>query len=288
LVQVVFGGNADLEKVSTADGRKLFVEGRPGVLDTSTNGLAHDVVRLPNYAADTKTKRPRSNGPRFTLDRALKLSPEQTQAEQKMQEDYAADYDGSKQIYLITNPKLANVTFQLARKSAKQPVRAMIGQASNFFEVKASSANWAVLHPALTIHSVEAFGAGAGAGVTVAEANGAPQKLTFSRGVVSPQRKTVQVETSEEVAASGAMQARSGGSDTLELLTVGGGGQARITGHMFTETGVVSDLAERTAAFGKVAPVRCALAKAIGRREPAGCRRFMRRPDMIRISKSMN
>jgi hypothetical protein len=194
---IIFSSNTNVEQVSDPSGKKLFAANRPGVMDRSRQGFGRSVVRIPRFAQSDQ-KRPRTSGPRFTLDHARKISPQLASQGDEIRKEYESDYSSSGEIYLATDGKVSNLTFAVSSKDPAHPVRALIGRKGEFVEINISSANANTIHPSLVIHSTGDLNSG----TTIQDRNGASLKVTFTHGLVSSQESTVTLQKTAEIPAA--------------------------------------------------------------------------------------
>ncbi len=245
ILTVVFGGNAAVEQVTDSAGRKLFADPARQIVDNSPNGLGHDVARLLDYhATGQAATRPRHGKP-LSLALAPKMTPELAASVHRNEVEYDADYGASKEIYVVLNSKLQGLTFSLAGARADRPVRAMIGQRGNFFEMKAASDAPQALHPSLTLRSA----ADLNAGISVGSTEGRAFRVAFAHGEVAANR-TMRVERSEDIPGT-AVQATAAPDGTLQVLAAGGtAAQAKVGVQTIGATGAIADLPERVMPVG--------------------------------------
>ena len=78
----------------------------------------------------------------------------------------------------------------MTARDASKPVRALVHQGGNFFEVSATSAASGPVHPALIVHSASDI---PGAGATVMTTDGKSLKTSFTYG------KTVDAESAVHI-----------------------------------------------------------------------------------------
>jgi hypothetical protein len=236
ILHVIFGADVNLEQVSDSKGRKLFLEGRNGEIDFSPSGLGQSVMHVPMYGAETPPKRPRSGGPVFKLDNAIAETPAMRERIAQFDKTYAADYGGSGMVFVVTEPNLADLTFTLSGKNPARPVRALVRQQDHFFELR-SSASTAAARPLLVVHNAENLAAG---GVSVKSADATALKVAFTRGLVSPQAKTVTVEQTAEVEVLAATGVRVNNNE-LEVMTAGSPARTQLTRRVIDVQGEVTE-----------------------------------------------
>ncbi len=236
--KVIFGSGVTVEQVSDGAGRHLFVDGRPGELDTSAKGLGHSVFRVPMYEQAAKPKRPRVGGPVFTLDHAIAETPAMRDQTQKMEATYAADYAGSGSVYVTPDPTLADLTFTLSSKDAARPVRALISQQDEFLEMRATATTSAATHPLLVVHNLRSLAA---TGVTLQTRDAAtPLKVTFTHGLISQQAKSMTIEKTADITVSSATKVQIT-NNAMELLTASAPTQTQISKQVIGENGAVTE-----------------------------------------------
>lgn len=221
LAKIIFGAGVTVEQVTDQSGRRLFVDGQPGVLDTSANGLGRSLLRLPAYAADPK--RPRSSGAAFGLNHAVATTSAVDAQLRQLDTEYA-DYLASGQIYIAPNAALSNLTFTVSSSNAAKPVRALVSQGTQFLEVRAMASGAAALHPNLVVHNL----ANLSAGMTMSDRNGAAAQVVFSQGEISRTAGTVTIQRTDPLALSPSLKLQSV-NDQVQVLTTGQVAATRIT-----------------------------------------------------------
>jgi hypothetical protein len=216
IAKVIFGSDVTVEQVSDSAGRRLFVEGRPGVIDPSTNGLSRSVLHLPMYSASSEPKRPRSGGARFALDYAISVPSAIASQGQQIEDEYEKDYAGSGEIYVVLDGKLSDLTFTLSGTNPARPIRSLVSLSGKFFELSSVATTSTVVHPSLVIHSLSDLASG----VTIQDRAGAPLKVTLAYG--SRQTNTVRIQKADEFLANAATKVRVAATNgEMELLTAG-------------------------------------------------------------------
>ena len=89
------------------------------------------------------------------------------------QDEYGADYDGAAQLYVATGTDLKDLTFTLSARHPGLPVRALVHQNSQYFEVKSVPATTTLPKSSLVVHDL----ADLATGVSVQDNNGTPLKV---------------------------------------------------------------------------------------------------------------
>ena len=238
LTKVVFGSGTTVEQVTDSAGRHLFVDGRPGEVDTSARGLGRSLFRAPMYEQATRPKRPRAAGPALTLDHAVAETPAVRDQIQKLDATYAADYAGSGSVYVTTDPTLADLTFTLSGRDAARPVRALVSQQGEFFEMRSTGTTPAAARPLLIVHSLRSLAA---SGVTVQSRDGTPpMKVSFTHGVISQQAKSATIERTDDIAVSSGAKARIT-NNAMELLTASAPAPTQVSKQVVGENGAVTE-----------------------------------------------
>ncbi len=215
LLEVIFGSDVAVDQVSDSKGRKLIVDGK---LDGSERGLGRVVVKLPDYAAAERPRRPRSGDPKKVLKVARE--PAGTAAQQAVlaqyEREYGTDYADSRSVYVVRGTDLSDLTFTLSSKVAGKPVRAMINQGDSFIEVKSASGSGSgLIHPALTIHNAADV---AGSGVTLSSVDAKGLKVSFTHGLYDEAGKMETLQQSADIAMTISAKA-SIASGALHLAT---------------------------------------------------------------------
>jgi hypothetical protein len=192
MVKVIFGNDVNVEQVTDATGKRLYVPGRPNVLDKSTQGLSNQLIRVP-FLAQNQYGRPRNRGPAFKLNNALNLTPAMQAQIQKLQSEYEADYGGSGQIFLAPAKQLSSLTFTVSGKSSSRPVRMLVGQSGQFYEIKSNAQSGG--HPTLVIHNLAQLEDG----ISVQSRDQAPLKVAVTHGLVSAQNGNITLQRTDEM-----------------------------------------------------------------------------------------
>jgi hypothetical protein len=134
-VQIIFGSNAKVEQVTDAKGRKLFLPGTQKI-DAGDAGLGKAVLRLPVYSQS----RPRNGDPLYKVTNPAK-PPFSAATVIGFERDYAADYRNLRSSFVVRGADLSGLTFQVSSGDASKPVRSLIYQRGQFFEIKTASAS---------------------------------------------------------------------------------------------------------------------------------------------------
>jgi hypothetical protein len=174
LIQVMFG-SADVQQVTDSHGRKLF---RPdGSIDTSPTGLGTAVFRIPYYGQAT-----RNGQPALSLTSNVLEPSSNARTVARLEQEYGAEYAQASNVFMIDPNKVADLTFQTGARSSGKPVRMLVHQNNEFFEIRATNLAAAGQPLGLTIHQTTALGAG---GITVKSLDGRPALATVTNGINS-------------------------------------------------------------------------------------------------------
>ena len=200
IVEVLFGANTQIQQVTDARGRKLFLNGTQ-TLDSSAAGLGNSLFRLPSLHQNS-AKRPRQSGPRYTTVNPVELPPSFAPAAAKLDAEYAADYSNPRNFFITSETSLADLSFQIRAADSSRPVRAMIHQGNQFFEVNLRTSQ-AAAGAMLLLHQPSALAA---QGVILRSADGKPVSAAVTFG--SNLQGIVHVERTAEIPLSGTLRAR--------------------------------------------------------------------------------
>jgi len=243
LVNVIFGADVNVEQITDSKGRRMFVQGKPGQIDFSESGLGHSVMRLPHYGVTAGEKRPRSSGPVYTLNHALTETPAISAQVAQLEKTYGEDYANSGMIYLVTDKDLTDLTFTLSGKNAAKPVRALIRQGQQFFEMRAiaqtagttAAGTAAVSHPALTLHGIENL---ANTGMTVKSLDAAALSVNFTHGAGAADKKSITLQQTEALAVSAGTKVRLANNE-IEVSAAGNAASTKVSKRVIDVTGKV-------------------------------------------------
>ena len=134
------------------------------------------------------------------------------------QDEYGADYDGAAQLYVATGTDLKDLTFTLSARHPGLPVRALVHQNSQYFEVKSVPATTTLSKSSLVVHDL----ADLATGVSVQDNNGTPLKVVFTHGAKSMTDHSMTVEKTDEVAVTAApVRAQLTPTKGLQVLAAG-------------------------------------------------------------------
>lgn len=203
VVAIIFGGNTNIDQVTDSRGRKLFLPGGHQ-LDTSSTGLARSLVKLPLYGQGAST-RPRSDAPAYALNHAVQVPIAAQAAIERLDKEYADDYGGSGDIFLVNEPDLADLTFQLSANDAEHPVRAMVRQGNQFFEIHITGAAGSIARPTLVVHNPSNIQSN---GVGVQSTDLKPLMADFTFGQTLDATSTVRVQQTSPIALVAGAQIR--------------------------------------------------------------------------------
>ncbi|MBV9117894.1 MAG: hypothetical protein JOY63_11100, partial [Acetobacteraceae bacterium] len=141
-------------------------------------------------------------------------------------------------VYVTTDPTLADLTFTLSGRDAARPVRALVSQQGEFFEMRSTGTTPAAARPLLIVHSLRSLAA---SGVTVQSPNGtAPMKVSFTHGVISQQAKSATIERTADIAVSSGAKARIT-NNAMELLTASAPAPTQVSKQVVGENGAVTE-----------------------------------------------
>jgi hypothetical protein len=212
LVKIVFGNGVNVEQVTDETAKRLYVPGQGKVLDKSPQGLGNQLIRVP-LLAQNQFGRPRAKGPAFTLNHALNLTPAMQSQVQKVESQYEADYGNSGQIFLAPAKQLSSLTFTLSSANPSRPVRMLVGQNGQFYEIK-SNVQTTAAHPTMVIHNL----ANLSDGVSVQNRDQSALKVTVTHGLISQQNNNITLQTTAELPVGTALTKFSLAADkTLQL-----------------------------------------------------------------------
>lgn len=242
IIDVLFGNDVTIEQVTDSTGKHLYLPNRPGMIDNSAQGFGRSLVRLPLFAqSDVSQKRPRSSGPPMVLARNQNLSGEVMRRVQQMEHEYA-DYTGSGQIYLATATALKDLTFTLSSKNPTRPVRALVGQAGQFYEIKSAPQTPALTSPSLVIHSLSNFGAG----MSIQDRKGTPLKVTFTHGLASNATHAITIQKTDEISVSAApVKVQLAANSELEVVSAGPAAPTKVNTQVIEANGNARTLPTR-------------------------------------------
>jgi len=245
LVKIVFGNGVSVDQVTDATGKRLYVPGQGKVLDKSAQGIGNQLIRVP-MLAQNQFGRPRTKGTALTLNHGQSLTPAMQSQVQTMASEYEADYGNSGQIFLAQPNQLSTLTFTLSGANASKPVRMLVGQGGQFYEIKAN-AQTATAHPSVVVHNL----ADLSSGISIQSRDQSSLKVTVTHGLISQQNNSITTQTTGELPVGSALAKFSLAADkTLQLSTTSAVGSIPVN------TRIVDKNARVT-----VAPVRTMTAK---------------------------
>jgi hypothetical protein len=207
IIEVIFGGNTQVQQVTDAKGRKLFIEGTQ-IIDTSAAGLGASLFRLPAFHQNSGS-RPRVSGSKYTTVSSTQPPAAFAQVSAKLDAEYAADYGSSSSIFLTTDTSLANLSFSIGAADVTKPVRAMVHSGNQFFEVNIAPSPGSG-SAALVLPQPSALAA---QGVKLQTVGTKPLSATLALG--SNLRGVVTVQRTAAISISGSVQAKAAQSDLV-------------------------------------------------------------------------
>ncbi|WP_218511800.1 hypothetical protein [Variovorax sp. dw_308] len=188
-VQIIFGSNAKVEQVTDTKGRTLFLPGSQKI-DTSASGLGKAVLHLPVYSQS----RPRNGDPLYKVTNPAK-PPLSADTVARFEKEYAADYRDLRSSFIVKSADLSRLTFQVSSVNTSRPVRSLIYQRGQFFEIKATSAS----RLAITIANPSSLASG---GIYFDNEATGPISAVFTSGQLTD--GTVHVQTTTPIAVTSA------------------------------------------------------------------------------------
>lgn len=200
IIEIIFGANAQVQQVTDGRGRKLYVEGTQTV-DLSANGLGRSLFRLP-ILHQTSGRRPRTPGSKYTTISNTRQPSSFTQVSAKLDAEYGADYANSRSIFITTDSSLVDLAFRVGASDAKKPIRALVHQGNQFFEMNITTLPGAA-GVALVLHQPSALAA---QGVTLQSIDGKPLSVTFAQG--TNLQGIIRVQRTAKMSISGSVRAR--------------------------------------------------------------------------------
>jgi hypothetical protein len=207
IIEVVFGGNTQIQQVTDAQGRKLFIDGTQ-TIDSSPTGLGRSLFRLPSLHQSSGT-RPRVSGSKYTTVSSTQPPAAFAQASANLEAEYGADYGSSSSIFLTTDTTLANLSFNIRAADATKPVRAMVHAGNQFFEVNVAASPGSA-GAALVLPQPSALAA---QGITLQSVDGKPLSATLALG--SNLQGAITVQRTAAISISSSVQAKAAQSDLV-------------------------------------------------------------------------
>ncbi len=240
IVHIIFGEGTTVEQVTDGKGRKLFKKDNPksqAEYDMSANGLGRDITRLPRFAWGGK--RPRTDGPKFTLS-STPIPPELSTRSRQMMNDYNQAYGGSDQMYLIQNSQLNDLEFKLSRRNSKKPLKALVARQGHSYEINLDAAQSGVsIHPSIILHKA----ADLSSGISVKEKSGLPLKINMVHGMFSKPENNFRIQKTELVSAgSTPVKALLETNHNLRIVTIGQQHDVNINTEIITSKGLLKSL----------------------------------------------
>ena len=247
LVKVIFGNDVNVDQVTDNTGKRLFLPNQPNVLDTSAQGLGNGLVRVPFLAAGPQ-KRPRTTGSKFLMNFASNLTPAMAKEVQQIQSEYVADYGGSGQIFVATSKQLSSLTFSVSGKKSGAPVRMLVGQKGQFYEVKSTAATASIVHPVILIQNLGRLADG----VSVQSRDQSQMKVSIAHGLVSTQANNITIQKTAEVLVTNTPAKFSLASDNkLQLSSAATLPQVNVNTQVIDKNATVTNAPVRTMAVQK-------------------------------------
>ncbi len=213
LVKIVFGNGVSVDQVTDETGKRLYIPGQQQ-LDQSPQGLGNQLIKIP-FLAQNQYDRPRAKGPVFALNHALNLTPAMQAQVQKLEAEYEADYGNSGQVFLAQPRSLGSLTFTVSGANASRPVRMLVGQTGQFYEIN-STAQAATPHPTMVIHNLGRLEDG----ISVQSRDQNALKVTVTHGLVSQSTNNITLQRTDELSVGSALTKFSLAQDkTLQLTS---------------------------------------------------------------------
>ena len=204
IIEVIFGANTQVQQVTDGQGRKLYVEGSKAV-DTSSAGLGRSLFHLPSLRANVGA-RPRTLGSKYTTVGDVAIQPVVAREAAKLEAEYAADYaHGS--VFITSNTNLANLAFSLAPVDSSRPVRALVHQGNQFFEVNITASRSSSGTSLLLYRPAEL----AANGISLRSLDGKPLSATLALG--TNRNGSIRVQRTAVMTLSSSVRAKANQSD---------------------------------------------------------------------------
>jgi len=207
ILEVVFGSNTQVQQVTDAQGRKLYIDGTQ-TIDSSPTGLGKSLFRLPSLHQNSGP-RPRVSGSKYTTVSSTQPPTAFVQQSAALETEYGADYGGASSIYLTADPTLANLSFRIGPADATKPVRAMVHAANQFFEVNIAPSPGSA-GATLVLPQPSALAA---QGIKLQNAGAKPLSATLALG--SNLQSVVSVQRTAAISISSSVQAKAAQSDLV-------------------------------------------------------------------------
>jgi hypothetical protein len=207
ILEVIFGSNTNVQQVTDAKGRKLFIEGTQ-TIDSSATGLGRSLFRLPALHQGSGP-RPRVSGSKYTTVSSTQPPAAFAQASAKLEAEYGADYGNSRSIFVSNDTTLTNLSFRIVPADTSKPVRALVHSAGQFFEIKIAaapgSAGAIVLLPRPSSLAAQ--------GVTLQSVDEKPLSATLALG--SNLQGVIKVQRTAALSITRSVQAKAAQSDLV-------------------------------------------------------------------------
>jgi len=197
IIEVIFGANTNVQQVTDAKGRKLFIEGTQ-TIDTSATGLGRSLFRLPALH-QSSASRPRTAGSKYSTVSATPPPAAFAQESAKLEAEYGADYGNSHSIFITDDTTLQELSFRIAASDTAKPIRAMVHGNNQFFEINIAAPRQAA-GAALVLHQTAALAA---QGVTLQSVDKIPLSATLTLG--SRLQDSVNVQSTAPMSITGSV-----------------------------------------------------------------------------------
>jgi hypothetical protein len=199
IIEVIFGGNTQVQQVTDAKGRKLFIEGTQTV-NISPSGLGRSLFRLPSLHQGNA--RPRTQGSRFTTVSTTQPPAAFAQESANLEAEYGADYANSRSIFITDDSSLQDLSFTIVAADPTKPIRALVHGNNQFFEINIAAPRQAAT-AALVLHQTSAL---ASQGVTLQSVEKRPLSATVTMG--SRLQDGVNVQRTAAMSIAGSVRAK--------------------------------------------------------------------------------
>lgn len=196
LLTIVFGNGVNVEQVTDNTGKRLFAANQPNVIEKSAQGLGRGLVRIPLLSQSGE--RPRKPGSKFPLTQPVNLTAAQQKQVQAIQAQYEGDYGDSGQLFLASASQLSSLTFTLSGKTAAQPIRMLVGQGGQFYEVKSAPAAASAAHVLFTVHNLSKLEEG----ISVQSRDQIALKVSVAHGQTTRQTASLVIERTDDLPVS--------------------------------------------------------------------------------------
>ena len=220
LVKIIFGSDVNVEQVTDASGKRLYTADGKSI-EKSEQGLGNQLIRVPMLFQST---RPRSKEKPLALNLGLNLTAAQQAQVRQIQSDYA-EYANSGQIFLASPQQLKSLTFTVTGATAGKPVRMMVGQSGQFYEMKATPQT-GVAHPNMVIQNLSVLSEG----VSIQSRDNAALKVAVTHGLLASDKSRIMLQSTGELPVGSALTKFSLATDsTLQLAAPSVTGSVPVT-----------------------------------------------------------